>query len=115
VTYRQIFTDGRPLPQNPDPSWNGFSAGTWEGDTLVAHTVGLRDGAWLDRKGSPLTDAAKITERFHRINYGINLSCSTPSFWIITASTTNETQHTWSASNHTVRAFHAGARQTSTN
>jgi hypothetical protein len=70
VTYRQIFTDGRPLPQDPDPSWNGFSTAKWEGDTLVAHTIGLRDGAWLDRKGSPLTDAAKITERFHRVNYG---------------------------------------------
>ena len=34
VTYRQIFTDGRPLPQDPDPSWNGFSTAKWEGDTL---------------------------------------------------------------------------------
>ena len=70
VTYRQIHTDGRPLPQDPDPSWNGFSTAKWEGDTLVAHTIGLRDGAWLDRKGSPMTDAAKITERFRRVNYG---------------------------------------------
>ena len=70
VTYRQIFTDGRPLPQDPDPSWNGFSAAKWEGDTLVAHTIGIRDGTWLDRKGSPMTDAAKITERFRRVNYG---------------------------------------------
>jgi hypothetical protein len=29
----------------------------------IAHTIGLRDGTWLDRKGSPLTEAAKITER----------------------------------------------------
>lgn len=70
VTYRQIFTDGRPLPQDPDPSWNGFSSAKWEGDTLVARTIGLRDGGWLDRKGSPLTDAAKISERFRRVNYG---------------------------------------------
>jgi hypothetical protein len=70
VTYRQIFTDGRPLPQDPDPSWNGFSTAKWEGDTLIAHTIGLRDGTWLDRKGSPMTDAAKITERFQRVNYG---------------------------------------------
>lgn len=70
VTYRQLFTDGRPLPADPDPSWNGYSSGKWEGDTLVIHTVGFRDGAWLDRKGSPLTDAAKMTERFRRINYG---------------------------------------------
>jgi hypothetical protein len=70
VTYRQIFTDGRPLPHDPDPSWNGFSTGKWEGDTLIAQTIGVRDGTWLDRKGSPMTDAAKITERFRRVNYG---------------------------------------------
>jgi hypothetical protein len=68
--YRQIFTDGRPLPEDPQPSWNGYSTGKWEGDTLVVHTKGLRDGMWLDRNGSPMTDAAKLTERFRRVNYG---------------------------------------------
>jgi hypothetical protein len=68
---RQIFTDGRPLPVNdPQPWWYGYSAGRWEGDTLVVETVGLRDGGWLDIQGSPLTDAAKITERFRRPDYG---------------------------------------------
>ncbi len=70
VTFRQIFTDGRPMPVDPSPSWNGFSTGKWDGDTLVVETNGLRDGAWLDRNGSPMTDAAKMTERFRRINYG---------------------------------------------
>jgi len=70
VTFQQIFTDGRALPKDPEPSWNGYSIGKWEGDTLVVHTNGLRDGTWLDRKGSPLTDAATITERFRRVNYG---------------------------------------------
>ncbi len=70
VTYRQIFTDGRPLPVDPQPSFNGYSAGTWDGDTLVVQTNGFRDGLWLDRNGSPLTENAKITERFHRVNYG---------------------------------------------
>jgi hypothetical protein len=70
VTYRQIFTDGRPLPKDPEPSWNGYSIGRWEGDTLVVETNGLRDGTWLDRKGSPMTDAATLTERFRRVNYG---------------------------------------------
>ena len=68
--YRQIFTDGRPLPRDPQPSWNGYSTGKWEGDTLVVQTNGLRDGMWLDRNGSPLTDAAKLSERFRRVNYG---------------------------------------------
>ena len=70
VTYRQIFTDGRTLPKDPEPSWNGYSIGKWEKDTLVVQTIGLRDGTWLDRNGSPMTDAARITERFRRMNYG---------------------------------------------
>lgn len=70
VTFRQIFTDGRPLPADPAPNWNGYSAGQWDGDTLTVKTNGLRDGTWLDRNGSPLTEAAKITERFRRPNYG---------------------------------------------
>jgi|SRR5579862_4115065 len=70
VTFRQIFTDGRPVLKDPDPSWNGYSTGKWEGETLVVQTTGFRDGIWLDRKGSPMTDAAKVTERFRRMNYG---------------------------------------------
>ena len=68
--YRQIFLDGRPLPVDPQPSFNGYSTGKWEGDTLVVQSIGFRDGLWLDRNGSPLTDAAKMTERFHRVDYG---------------------------------------------
>jgi len=68
--YRQIFVDGRPLPVDPNPSWNGYSTAAWDGDTLVVQTVGFRDGLWLDMAGSPLTDAAKMTERIRRPNYG---------------------------------------------
>jgi hypothetical protein len=68
---RQIFTDGRPLPNNdPQPWWYGYSIGKWDGDTLVVETTGFRDGGWLDVNGAPLTDAAKMTERFRRVNYG---------------------------------------------
>jgi len=70
ASYRQIFTDGRPLPADPNPSWNGYSTGRWNGDTLVVETAGLRDGLWLDTGGTPLTDAARITERFRRVNFG---------------------------------------------
>ena len=70
VTYRQIFTDGRPLPVDPNPSWVGYSSGTWEGDTLVVKSTGFREGLWLDANGSPLTPEARITERFRRVNYG---------------------------------------------
>lgn len=70
VEFRQIFTDGRPPLSDPDPTFNGFSTGKWDGDTLVVQTNGIRDGEWLDRSGNPLTDAAKITEKFRRPNYG---------------------------------------------
>jgi hypothetical protein len=71
VNFRQLFTDGRPAIVNPGaPSYTGFSTGKWEGDTLVVQTNGFKDGLWLDRNGSPLTDAARITERFRRVNYG---------------------------------------------
>lgn len=68
---RQIFLDGRPLPDaDAEPWWYGYSVGRWEGDTLVVESRGFRDGEWLDVRGSPLTEAAKVTERFRRPNYG---------------------------------------------
>jgi hypothetical protein len=70
MEYRQIFTDGRTLPKDPQPSWNGYSTGRWEGETLVVETNGFREGLWADYNGSPITSAAKITERFRRLNYG---------------------------------------------
>src|SRR5205823_8106442 len=70
ATYRQIFIDGRTLPSVDISSFKGYSSGKWEGDTLVVQTAGFPDGMWLDRNGSPMTDAAKITERIRRVNYG---------------------------------------------
>ena len=70
ASYRQIFTDGRPLPKDPNPSWNGYSTGKWEEDTLVVETAGFRDGLWMDTGGTPLTDAAHLTEKFRRVNFG---------------------------------------------
>ena len=69
---RTIYTDGRPLPPQggPQPYWYGYSVGQWEGDTLVVETNNYRDGGWLDARGSPVTDAAKVTERLRRVNYG---------------------------------------------
>ncbi len=69
-SFRQIFTDGRPLPKDPNPAWNGYSSGRWEGDTLVVQTIGLRDRTWLDATGNPITDGARITERFRRPDFG---------------------------------------------
>jgi len=68
---RQIFTDGRSAPSDdPQPWWYGYSVGHWDGDTLVVETTGLRDDGWLDVFGTPLSDAAKVTERFRRPSYG---------------------------------------------
>jgi len=67
---RQIFTDGRPLPKDPEPWWYGYSVGKWDGDTLVVETTGFRDDVWLDIDGSPLTESGKMTERIKRLNYG---------------------------------------------
>ena len=68
--YRQVFIDGRPLPEDPNPSWNGYSTAKWEGDTLVVSTVGFRDDLWIDMSGSPMTESARMTERIRRPNYG---------------------------------------------
>jgi hypothetical protein len=68
---RQIFTDGRALPGNDaQPWWFGYSAGSWDGDTLVVQSQGFRDDVWLDVEGSPMTASARMIERFRRVNYG---------------------------------------------
>ena len=70
MEFRQIYTDGRAAPKDPNPSWYGYSTAHWDGDTLVVDTNGLRDGLWADFNGSPLTDQATIRERFRRPSYG---------------------------------------------
>jgi hypothetical protein len=68
---RQIFMDGRPLPDNaPDPWWYGYSIGHWEGDTLVVQTTAFQEPGWIDEEGTPISDTGKLTERFRRLNYG---------------------------------------------
>jgi hypothetical protein len=68
---RQIYLDGQHVPEkDADPWWYGYSTGHWDGDTLVVETTGYRDDVWLDVWGTPMTSAAKTTERFRRINYG---------------------------------------------
>ena len=70
MQYRQIFTDGRRLPDDQNPTWNGYSTAAWDGDTLVVHTSGFKDDLWLDASGNPLTGTGKLTERIRRPNYG---------------------------------------------
>src|SRR5687768_9267906 len=67
---RQIYTDGRSLPKDPDPTWTGYSVGSWQGDTLVVETVGITTRALLDTMGHPRSEDMRITERYHRRDFG---------------------------------------------
>jgi len=69
TTYRQIFTDGRALPKDPQPSWLGYSIGKWDGDTFVVDTIGVNERTWLDNAGRPHSDAMHLTERYHRRDF----------------------------------------------
>jgi len=68
--YRQVFTDNRPFPDDPTPSWQGYSSAKWEGDTLVINSIGFRDDLWLDWNGSMITSAGKVQEKIRRPNFG---------------------------------------------
>ncbi|MBI4887615.1 MAG: hypothetical protein HY824_11030 [Acidobacteria bacterium] len=68
--YRQIHTDGRSLPVDPDPAWYGYSVGRWDGETFVVDTAGFKEGSWLDNGGHPHTEALRTTERFRRTSFG---------------------------------------------
>jgi hypothetical protein len=70
AAYRQVFLDGRPLPVDPTPSWQGYSSAVWQGDTLVVTSSGFRDDTWIDWNGSVITDQAKVTERIRRPAFG---------------------------------------------
>jgi hypothetical protein len=69
-SYRQIFTDGRPFPDDMNPAWFGYSIGRWEGDAFVVETTGFNDNVWLDNWGKPATSALRVTERFRRKDFG---------------------------------------------
>ena len=68
--FRQIFMDGRSLPKDPNPTWNGYSVGHWDGDTLVVESNGFNDRSWLDAAGHPHTEDLRVTERFRRTDFG---------------------------------------------
>ena len=67
---RQVFLDGRSLPEDPNPAWMGYSVGHWEGDTLVVESAGFNDRTWLDLSGRPHTESLRLTERFRRTDVG---------------------------------------------
>jgi len=69
-THRQIYTDGRPLPVDPQPAWGGYSVGRWDGDVLVVDAAGFNDETWLDSGGHPHSEALRVHERFYRRDFG---------------------------------------------
>jgi hypothetical protein len=69
-THRQIYTDGRPLPLDPQPTWGGYSVGKWDGDTLIVDAAGFNDQTWLDSGGHPHSETLRVQERFHRRDFG---------------------------------------------
>jgi len=60
---RRIFIDGRPLPEDPDPTYNGESVGHWEGDFLLSTAYGFRADTNLEASGLPKSDKAIAYER----------------------------------------------------
>ena len=67
MQVRRIFTDGRPLPRRDqvDPNYFGYSVGRWEGETLVATTIGTKPGQRLGIAGITNSDQLTITERIY--------------------------------------------------
>ena len=70
ASYRQIFFDGRKLPDDMLPTWNGYSVAHWEGGTLVVESAGYRDDSWLDTAGNFFSSEARVTERIRRPTFG---------------------------------------------
>lgn len=67
---RQVFLDGRRLPEDRQPAWMGYSVGRWDGDTLVVESAGFNDQTWLDTFGYPHSTGMYVTERFLRRDFG---------------------------------------------
>jgi hypothetical protein len=70
ASYRQVFFDGRKLPEDMVPTWDGYSVAHWEGNALVVESAGYRDDSWLDTAGNFFSSEARVTERIRRPNFG---------------------------------------------
>jgi hypothetical protein len=68
--FRQVFTDGRKLPADPEPSWLGYSVGKWDGEWFAVETVGFNDKGVLDAMGHFHSQNMRMTERFRRRDFG---------------------------------------------
>lgn len=72
--WRIIHMDGREFPEVPLHTWNGYSIGRYEGDTLVVETRHMlgweseNQQRWLDRIGHPFSDELTVVERIRRVD-----------------------------------------------
>lgn len=83
-TVRHIFIDGRKHPDDLTPTYNGHSIGHWEGDTLVVETAGFNDKTPFDAMGRPHGERLRVTERYHRRDFGrldIEMTFDDPQFY----------------------------------
>jgi hypothetical protein len=67
---RRIYTDGRPHPADPDPTFHGHSIGHWEDKTLVVDTVGVLPETYIassEAIGLPNNGDMHIVERIHLV------------------------------------------------
>ncbi len=60
---RRIFVDGRSLPEDPEPTYNGESVGHWEGNFLLSTAYGFRADTNMEASGLPKSDKAIAYER----------------------------------------------------
>jgi len=73
--WRTVWTDGRSLPEDPDPRWLGYAVGMWEGDTFVIESNGYDERSWVtenrqDRRfGYPHTEEMRLEERYRRVSH----------------------------------------------
>lgn len=68
-TRREIWTDGRKLPEDPDSRFYGYAVGHWDGDAFVVESNGFDERSWLDDDAHPHSDEMRLTERFHRTDH----------------------------------------------
>ena len=81
---RQVYTDGRALPKDLEPSWMGYAAGKWQNDILVVESAGFNGKTWLDASGHPRSESARMIERYHRRDFGhmdMDLTINDPKFY----------------------------------
>jgi hypothetical protein len=82
--YRQIHTDGRPFPEDPQPAWHGYSVGHWDSDALVVESMGYNGKFWLDAVGHPASESLRVTERFTRPAFGkldVEITIEDPAYY----------------------------------